>query len=114
MTRRRRGPSLRETAFVEIGPVTAFRRSTFEKLLPFPPSAAGWGLDAHWSAVAGAEGWRLGVVDATAVAHGLRPVAAGYDGASAIAEAREFLRGRPYVTATQAQRTLVTHRSWVR
>lgn len=114
VTRRRRGVLLRETAFVEIGPVTAFRRSTFEKLLPFPPSGAGWGLDVHWSAVAGAEGWRLGVVDATAVAHGLRPVASGYDGSSAIAEAREFLRGRPYVTAKQAQRTLATHRSWAR
>ena len=52
VTRRRPGSVVRETAFVEIGPVTALHAVTFGELLPFPPLQAGWGLDAHWSAVA--------------------------------------------------------------
>ncbi|MGH2871149.1 MAG: glycosyltransferase family 2 protein, partial [Solirubrobacteraceae bacterium] len=41
---RRRTPSLvRETAWVEIGPVVALHASTFDVLLPFPPLRAGWG-----------------------------------------------------------------------
>jgi hypothetical protein len=112
VTRRRRGSIARETAFVEIGPVFAFQSKTFAALLPFPPLRIGWGLDAHWSAVVRANGWRLGVIDATPVRHGLRRIASAYDRTEAIDEARQFLAGRPYVKATEAQRTLVTHRSW--
>jgi GT2 family glycosyltransferase len=112
VTRRRTGSLVRETAFVEIGPVTAFHARALDVLLPFPEQRFGWGLDAHWSAVARERGWRLGVVDATPVRHGLRRIASTYDRDEAILEAREFLRGRPYIPAVEAQRTLVTHRSW--
>jgi hypothetical protein len=112
VTRRRAASVVRETAFVEIGPVTAFHRSTFDVLLPFPALRIGWGLDAHWSAIAREHGWRIGVIDATPVLHNLRPVAASYGHAVAIAEARAFLGDRPYVKASEAQRTLVEHRSW--
>jgi GT2 family glycosyltransferase len=112
VTRRRRTSVARQTAFVEIGPLTAFHARTFETLLPFPPLRVGWGLDAHWAAVAAARGWRIGVLDATAITHILRPIAAGYDRAGAIDEARGFLAGRPYVRAVEAQRTLVTHTRW--
>jgi len=114
VTRRRRTSVVRETAFVEIGPVFAFHASTFATLLPFPPLRFGWGLDAHWSAVARDQGWKLGIVDATAIRHGLRPVAAAYDREAAGAEARMFLSGRSYTSASEAQRTLVTHRTWSR
>ena len=50
VTRRRPASVARETAFVEIGPVTAFHRDTFAALLPFPDLKMGWGLDAYWSA----------------------------------------------------------------
>jgi hypothetical protein len=112
VTRRRARSVARETSFVEIGPVFAFQAATFGTLLPFPALRIGWGLDAHWSAVARANGWRLGVIDATPVRHGLRRIAASYDRGAAVREAREFLHTRPYVTAREAQRTLVTHRSW--
>jgi hypothetical protein len=112
VTRRRLRSVVRETAFVEIGPVVGFQARTFETLLPFPPLRAGWGLDAHWSAVAAERGWKIGVIDATAVEHALRPVAAGYDPTAALAEARRFLADRPYVRATEARRTLTTHRRW--
>ncbi len=112
VTRRRQRSVVRETRFVEIGPVFAFQAATFHALLPFPPLRTGWGLDAHWSAIAGEHGWRLGVIDATAVGHGLRRVATAYDRQAAIAEARCFLHRRPYIRASDAQTTLCVHRNW--
>jgi len=112
ITRRRATSVVRETAFVEIGPVFAFSAVTFDVLLPFPPLRVGWGLDTHWSAVAQEHGWPIGVIDATPVRHGLRRIAASYDRQAAVAEAREFLAGRPYTAAREAQRTLAAHRSW--
>ena len=61
VTRRRPGVTARETTFVEIGPLTAFHRDTFATLLPFPALRMGWGLDAHWAAVARAHGWPIGI-----------------------------------------------------
>lgn len=112
VTRRRAGSVVRETAFVESGPLVAFHSDTFETLLPFPALRAGWGLDAHWSALVAQRGWKLGIVDATPVRHGLRLIATSYDRSAAIAEGRRFLAGKPYTTAATARRTLVTHRSW--
>jgi hypothetical protein len=112
VTRRRPLSVARETRFVEIGPVCVLRADTFSQLLPFPALRFGWGLDAHWSAVAQRHGWRMGVIDALPVDHGLRPIAASYDREAAVAEARGFLADRPYTTATEAQRTVVTHRRW--
>lgn len=112
VTRRRAGSIVRETAFVEIGPVTAFNAAVFDQLLPFPPLRAGWGLDAHWSALAASNGWPIGIVDATPVRHGIRRIASSYDRGAAIEEARAFLADRPYTKARDAQRTLRTHRGW--
>jgi hypothetical protein len=97
---------------VEIGPVFAFHRATFDSLLPFPELRAGWGLDAHWSAIARQHRWRMGIVDATPVRHGLRRIATAYDRGEAITEAKRFLAGKPYTTAAEAGRTLAVHRSW--
>jgi GT2 family glycosyltransferase len=109
ITRRRPGIAARETTFVEIGPVTAFHRDTFATLLPFPELRMGWGLDAHWAAVAREHGWPIGIVDATPVGHTLAPVGAGYGREAAVAEARAFLAGRPYVRRDEV-RTLQVHR----
>jgi GT2 family glycosyltransferase len=108
VTRRQPRKLWRETTFVEIGPVTAFHRDTFATLLPFPPLRMGWGLDAHWSAVAREHGWPIGVVDATPVAHTLRPAGDAYRRDEAIAEARAFLSGRPYVRADEVG-TIASH-----
>jgi hypothetical protein len=110
VTRRRPGALLRETRFVEIGPVTAFRRDAAEELIPFPPLRFGWGLDAHWAAVAEQHGWRMGVADSLTVRHEEGAVAATYSGDAAIEEAREFLAERPYVPAARLQETLAVHR----
>jgi hypothetical protein len=112
VTRRRPASVVRETSFVEIGPLVAFAHVTFDALLPFPPLRFGWGLDAHWGAIAQQRGWRIGIVDATPIRHHMRRTASSYSSQDAVDEARRFLADRPYVSAADAQRTLVTHRSW--
>jgi GT2 family glycosyltransferase len=112
VTRRRARAVARETPFVEIGPVTAFARSTFPTLLPFPDTLRmGWGLDLHWAALARARRWRCGVLDAVAIAHRVAPAADAYSRESALAEARAFLAERPHLSAREAQLTLRTHRT---
>jgi hypothetical protein len=111
IVRRRPFSVLRETRFVEIGPVTAFSRRAAAELLPFPDLRYGWGLDAHWAALAAQRGWRLGIADAVPVRHDARPVASGYDSAAATAEARAFLAGKPYLETAERARALTTHRS---
>jgi GT2 family glycosyltransferase len=112
LTRRRPRSLVRETPWVEIGPVVALRADTWAQLLPFPPLRMGWGLDAHWAAIARANGWRAGIVDGTPVRHLLRPIATGYAAQAAAQEARTFLDGRPYLSSRESQRTVATHLTW--
>jgi GT2 family glycosyltransferase len=112
VTRRRAGSAVRETRFVEIGPVTAFASRTFPVLLPFPQLRMGWGLDLHWAALAREHGWRCGVLDAVAIRHRAAPAGAAYERDAAVAEARAFLNGRPYLSADEAARTVTIQRGW--
>lgn len=91
ITKRQWAVLARRTTFVECGPLTAFHRSTFGKILPFPSSRWAWGLDLYWADIARREGWKIGVIDALPIRH-YRPVAKTYNGKEAIAEARELLR----------------------
>ena len=113
VTRRHPGSVVRETGFVEIGPVSAFAARTFPVLLPFPPLRMGWGLDAHWAALARAA--RLA----------LRRRRRRRDRAPAPppwppptgARRRSPRRARssseqPHLPAREAARTLATHRHW--
>jgi hypothetical protein len=111
VTRRRTAPVARRTRFVEIGPVTAIRRTAFDSLLPFPELQMGWGLDAHWSAVAEQYGWPVGIVDATPIRH-TRPVAGDYPREVALQEARRFLANRPYIRRDEASETVQAHLRW--
>jgi hypothetical protein len=110
VTRRRPASLVRETRFVEIGPVTAFSRRAAAELLPFPELRYGWGLDLHWAAVAGQRGWRLGVVDALPVRHESSLVASSYSREDAEAEAAGFLADRPYLAGARANEVLAVHR----
>ena len=69
----------------------------------------GWGLYAHWSALALQRGFAIGIVDATPVRH-LRAVAGAYPRDAAMAEAEAFLDGRAYVTREQAAEVLAEYR----
>ena len=104
VTRRRPASLVRETRFVEIGPLTAFGRRAAAELLPFPELRFGWGLDLHWAALAAERGWRLGVVDATPVRHEAAVVGSAYRTADARAEAARFLADRPHLPARERGR----------
>jgi hypothetical protein len=110
VTRRRPASLVRVTRFVEIGPVTAFGRRAAAELLPFPELRFGWGLDLHWSAVAGRHGWRLGIVDALPVRHESALVGSAYSRDDAVEEAARFLTDRPYLPSARAGEVLATHR----
>jgi hypothetical protein len=110
VTRRRPATLIRETRFVEIGPVTAFGRAAAAELLPFPELRYGWGLDLHWAAVAAERGWRLGVVDALPVRHESGVVAATYAREDAVDEAARFLAERPYLPSDRAGDVVAVHR----
>lgn len=110
VVRRRPGAVARETNFVEIGPVTAFSGRAAAELLPYPDMRMGWGLDAHWAAIARDRGWRLGIVDCLPVRHERRAAGTSYPRAEAIEEGRRFLAEREYVTTAEGRRTLRTHR----
>jgi hypothetical protein len=111
VTRRRPASLVRETRFVEIGPVTAFSRRVAEELLPFPELRYGWGLDLHWAAIAGQRGWRLGIVDALPVRHESALVGATYSRDDAVAEATGFLADRPYLPSVRTDEVLRVHRT---
>jgi hypothetical protein len=110
VTRRRPASLVRETRFVEIGPVTAFSRRAAAELLPFPELRFGWGLDLHWAAIAGQRGWRLGVVDALPVRHESGLVASAYSRDDAETEAAAFLADRPYLSSARAHEVIAVHR----
>ena len=90
ITQRHWGSLVRQTHFVEIGPLTLIHRDAFAKLIPFPTSRWCWGIDIFWSKLAIDGGWKVGIVDAAPIAH-LRPVAAMYDSTAAVDEARALL-----------------------
>lgn len=109
VTRREPGLLWRETTFVEIGPVTLLSRRAADELLPFPPDAEmGWGLDAHWAAVAAEHRWRLAIVDGLPVTHRAAPPATAYGRDDAIAAAQRMLAERPYLPRWEL-RTVVRH-----
>ena len=110
VTRRRPLSLVRETRFVEIGPLTAFSSRAAAELLPFPELRFGWGLDLHWAALGAQRGWRLGVVDALAVRHEMGLVASGFSSGDAEAEAERFLADRPYLPSKRAADVLAAHR----
>lgn len=109
VTRREPGVLWRETTFVEIGPVTLLSRRAADVLLPFPADAGmGWGLDAHWAAVAAEHGWRMAIVDGLPVTHRAAPPATAYRRDDAIEAARRMLADRPYLPRWEL-RTVAAH-----
>lgn len=108
---RRRADVLRESRFVEMGPIVLMRRQAFATLAPFPEEGMGWGICLHWAAVAKREGWRIGIADAVPARHDLRPPAQSYGRGAAAAAANELLSTREHIGWREADEVLATHRS---
>ncbi len=111
ITRRRRTTIARETGFVEVGPVTAFRDDAARRWTPFIEAGMGWGVDQLWSVQARELGYRLGVVDATPVRHEDRPPAVGYSLQDAW-ESEKALLGGTDIDRSALETTLRAHYLW--
>lgn len=97
------GLDARLTRFVEISPLFSIRRDALDVLLPFDESSPmGWGYDFVWPVAMEAAGLRMGIVDATPVAHDLRRPAAYYDLAAEQGVMKAFLADRPHVSRAEA------------
>lgn len=104
ITRQRPMSVVRETRFVEIGPLFSVRRGLFRDLFPFDESSPmGWGYDLVWPVRVAKAGLKMGIVDETPVAHSLRP-SKSYDVKAQQAAMEMFLathKHLPYAEATR-------------
>jgi hypothetical protein len=97
------GLAARRTRFVEIGPVTCVRRDAFPLLLPFDKDCGmGWGLDFVWPVRLEKAGLRMGIIDATPVAHRLRRPVTAYDYAESHGGMAWLLAGEHYLAPDDA------------
>lgn len=111
LTRRALTAIARETRFVEIGPVTAFRADAARELLPFPDDAGmGWGLDLVWSRIAAEHGWRMGIVDVAPIRHEDKGHGNTYMAQRAADAQERFLGTHPHASREEALRTIRSHR----
>jgi glycosyltransferase involved in cell wall biosynthesis len=101
------GCSARLTRFVEIGPMVALRRDAVKLLLPFHANTGmGWGLDFIWPVHIERAGLRMGIVDATPVAHRMRKPVSGYHHSEAARAMGLRIAESPHLTQEQAFRVL--------
>ncbi len=97
------GLTARRTRFVEIGPLFSMRRDAVRLLTPFSEaSPMGWGYDFVWPVVVERAGLRMGIVDATPVAHDLRKSVTHYDQEEAQRAMEEFLARHPHLSRPEA------------
>jgi hypothetical protein len=104
---------LRETRFVETGPMVCVRRSWWETLIePCVGMGMGWGAEVLWSDQRRA-GARLAIVDAVLIRH-LFPTGEHYSQTAEKERLRRLLdeRGLPSLAALQT--TVATWRPWQR
>jgi len=90
LTARHWGGMVRITQYVESGPITAFSRTMFPHIFPFPELKWAWGTNIGWGESARRMGYCIGIVDGTPIQH-LRPVGGSYDVRLATEEAEAFL-----------------------
>jgi hypothetical protein len=101
---------VRETRFVECGPLVSFRRDAAELLMPFEHPEQLWGLDLVWPLALEKNGLRMGVVDAVPVEHSLRPQAAAYSKQAQDAAMHRFLAVTPHLPMSEAFTVLAGRR----
>jgi len=108
MTRRRHDALVRQTSYVEVGPITCFRREAFADVFPLPDLRWGWGLDLTWPALCRERGWRMGIVDAAPIEH-TSPVAKDYTVDTAVQEAKAYISQKSFLPRDE---TWLTLRKW--
>jgi hypothetical protein len=106
------GLDARQTRFVEIGPCLSMRADAATLLTPFderPPM--GWGADFVWPCLLEAQGLKLGIVDATPVAHCLRKTVSLYSRDGVDERMAAYLRERSHLSRAEAFVILRAHAS---
>jgi hypothetical protein len=97
------GLDARTTRFVEIGPLFSIRRDAVRRLVPFAEdSPMGWGYDFVWPVVIENAGLRMGIVDATPIAHRLRKPVVHYDHGTASRAMQAFVARHPHLSRHEA------------
>lgn len=100
----------RRTRFVEIGPVVCMRRDAALHLLPLDEtSGMGWGVDFIWPVIMEQAKLKMGIIDATPVAHKLRPPVQTYDHSEAVSQMRAYLSDKPHLLPEEAMVVIETH-----
>ena len=100
----------RRTRFVECGPLISIRRDAATFLVPFSDPAQLWGLDLVWPVEIERRGLKMGIIDAIAVDHSLRPQAAAYDKEQQDAAMHRFLARVDHLPMKEA--FIVLDRYW--
>jgi len=101
---------VRETRFVECGPMVSFRRDAASALIPFAHPEQLWGLDFVWPLALERKGLRIGIVDAVPVDHSLRPQGVGYSKETHDAAMHRFLAATPHLSMREAFTVLAGRR----
>jgi hypothetical protein len=104
------GINARRTRFVEIGPLVSVRRDAAFSLLPFDElSPMGWGYDLVWPYLLERVNLKLGIIDATPVAHRLRKPVAHYKHEEADRQMQRYLHERPHLSKLDAFRIIESY-----
>ena len=97
------GLTARTTRFVEIGPLFSVRRDAVPLIVPFDEtSPMGWGYDFVWPVVIEDAGLRMGIVDATPIAHDLRAPVSLYDDREEGHAMQDYLSRRRHLSVQEA------------
>lgn len=102
----------RRTRFVEIGPLVCIRRDAMDLILPFDSDVGmGWGLDFIWPLLIEGANLKMGIIDASPIAHRIRPPVSMYNRTTAIKQMSVLLAKKKYLLAKEAFTILEVYRS---
>lgn len=102
ITRRKERVVARETNFVEIGPLVSVRHDIKDVIFPMDESfPMSWGLDYLWASKLVKQRKRLGIIDATPVAHTLRQTASSYSLEKTLALMNSKLEAYPDIDTSE-------------
>jgi hypothetical protein len=108
IVRRRLTLKIRETNFVESGPVVSMDKRFLPLALPFSEeSPMGWGYDLIWPVLAQQHDLKVGIIDAIPVCHSLRGRGVLYSAQKETDRMAEFLSTRDHI---REKITLQMHR----